>query len=82
MSIETSSYKIMKTQPRQHISNKYNTCTVVTIPVYIGSKSEMGPQVDFWDWSDGHGFNSYAQQHLFVEIGHEILSLPTANLFK
>ena len=28
----------MKTQPRQHISNKYNTCTVVTSPVYIGSK--------------------------------------------
>ena len=22
----------------QHISNKYNTCTVVTSPVYIGSK--------------------------------------------
>ena len=34
----------MKTQPRQHISNKYNTCTVVTSPVYIGSKekSEKG----------------------------------------
>ena len=29
MSIETSSYKIMKTQPRQHISNYYNTCTSV-----------------------------------------------------
>ena len=28
----------MKTQPRQHISNKYNTSTVVTSPVYIGSK--------------------------------------------
>ena len=28
----------MKTQPRQHISNKYNTCTVVTSPVYIRSK--------------------------------------------
>ena len=28
----------MKTQPRQHISNKYNICTVVTSPVYIGSK--------------------------------------------
>ena len=28
----------MKTQPRQHISNKYNTCAVVTSPVYIGSK--------------------------------------------
>ena len=28
----------MKTQPRQHISNKYNTCTKVTSPVYIGSK--------------------------------------------
>ena len=28
----------MKTQPRQHISNKYNTYTVVTSPVYIGSK--------------------------------------------
>ena len=28
----------MKTQPRQRISNKYNTCTVVTSPVYIGSK--------------------------------------------
>ena len=27
----------MKTQPRQHIPNKYNTCTVVTSPVYIGS---------------------------------------------
>ena len=26
----------MKTQPRQHISSKYNTCTVVTSPVYIG----------------------------------------------
>ena len=25
----------MKTQPRQHISNKYNTCTIVTSPVYI-----------------------------------------------
>ena len=30
----------MKTRPRQHISNKYNTYgTVVTSPVYIGSKS-------------------------------------------
>ena len=28
----------MKTQPRQHISNKYNNCTVVTSPAYIGSK--------------------------------------------
>ena len=28
----------MKTQPRQHISNKYNACTVVTSPVCIGSK--------------------------------------------
>ena len=31
----------MKTKPRQHISNKYNTCTVVTSPVYIGSKVKM-----------------------------------------
>ena len=30
--------KIMKTQPRQHISNKYNTCTIVISPVYSGSK--------------------------------------------
>ena len=28
----------MKTQPRQHISNEYNTCTIITSPVYIGSK--------------------------------------------
>ena len=28
----------MKTHPRQHISDKYITCTVVTSPVYIGSK--------------------------------------------
>ena len=28
----------METQPRQHIFNKYNTCTIVTSPVYIGSK--------------------------------------------
>ena len=28
----------MKTQPLQHISNKYNTCTIVTSPVYIGYK--------------------------------------------
>ena len=28
----------METQPRQHISNKYYTYTVVTSPVYIGSK--------------------------------------------
>ena len=28
----------MKTQPRQHISNNYNTYTVVTSPVHIGSK--------------------------------------------
>ena len=28
----------MKIQPRQNISNKYNTCPVVTSPVYIGSK--------------------------------------------
>ena len=28
----------METQPRQHISNKYNTCTVVTSQVYIGFK--------------------------------------------
>ena len=28
----------MKHQPRRHVSNKYNTCTVVTSPVYIGSK--------------------------------------------
>ena len=28
----------MKTQPRQHISNEYNTYTVVTSPVYIESK--------------------------------------------
>ena len=33
----------MKTQPRQHISNKYNTCTVVTSPVYIGSKMSFNP---------------------------------------
>ena len=33
----------MKTQPRQHISNKYNTCTVVTSPVYIGCI--LGPAV-------------------------------------
>ena len=31
----------MKTQPRQHIFNKYNTCTVVTSPVYIGSKAKQ-----------------------------------------
>ena len=31
----------MKTQPRQHISNKYNTCTIVTSPVYIGSKETI-----------------------------------------
>ena len=31
----------MKTQPRQHISNKYNTCNVVTSPVYIGSKEKI-----------------------------------------
>ena len=30
----------METQPRQYISNKYNTCTVVTSPVYIGSKGK------------------------------------------
>ena len=29
----------MKTQPRQYISNKYNTCTVITSPVHIGSKT-------------------------------------------
>ena len=28
----------MKTQPRQHISNKYNTCAIVTSPVYNWSK--------------------------------------------
>ena len=31
----------MKTQPRRHISNKYNTYTVVTSPVYIGSKFRL-----------------------------------------
>ena len=31
----------MKTKPRQHISNKYNTCTIVTSPVYIGSKQKV-----------------------------------------
>ena len=31
----------MKTQPRQHISNKYYTCTIVTSPVYIGSKTVL-----------------------------------------
>ena len=40
MSIQTSSFKIMKTQPSQQISNKYNTCTVVTSPVYTGSKAK------------------------------------------
>ena len=35
----------MKTQPRQHISNKYNTCTVVTSPVYIGSKVEISREI-------------------------------------
>ena len=34
----------MKTQPRQHISNKYNTCTVVSSPVYIGSKIQLKSQ--------------------------------------
>ena len=34
----------MKTQPRQQISNKYNTCTVVTSPVYIGSKVDETPK--------------------------------------
>ena len=38
MRILTSSYKIMKAQPRRPISKKYNTCTIVTSPVYIGSK--------------------------------------------
>ena len=37
----------MKTQPRQRISNKYNTCTVVTSPVFIGSKAIQSKH-----WSD------------------------------
>ena len=36
----------MKTQQRQHISNKHNTCTIVTSPVYIGSK-QKGKTMDF-----------------------------------
>ena len=40
----------MKTQPRQHISNKYNTCTVVTSPVYIGSKVEWMVQTELLDF--------------------------------
>ena len=39
----------MKTQPRQHISNKYNTCTVVTSPVYIGSKSRVSNIRKQWE---------------------------------
>ena len=35
----------MKTQPRQHIANKYNTCTVVTSPVYIGSKLPISSKI-------------------------------------
>ena len=36
----------MKTQQRQHISNKHNACTIVTSPVYIGSK-QKGKTIDF-----------------------------------
>ena len=36
----------MKTQPRQHISNKYNTCSVVTSPVYTGSKLQGDHRVN------------------------------------
>ena len=39
----------MKTQPWQHISNKYNTCTIVASPVYIGSKTET---IKNWDEND------------------------------
>ena len=35
----------MKTQSRQHFSNKYKTCTVVTSPVFIGSK--VLSEIDF-----------------------------------
>ena len=31
-----------ETQARQYISNKYNTCTIVSSPVYIGSKIWIG----------------------------------------
>ena len=34
----------MKTLPRQHISNKYNTCTTVTSPVYTRSQ-EYGKEL-------------------------------------
>ena len=39
--------QIMETQPRQHISNKYNTCTIVTSPVYIVSKFSIRSGVRF-----------------------------------
>ena len=31
----------MKTLPRLCISNTYNTCTIVTSPVYTGSKAQV-----------------------------------------
>ena len=67
----------MKTQPRQHISNKYNTCTVVTSPVYIGSKLYVnclnGLQLSGYSFfmsppmADGHiVFTLSARVHVFV----------------
>ena len=38
----------MKNQPRQHISNKYNTCTLVTSPVYIESKTWVSIRKCIW----------------------------------
>ena len=57
--MKTSSYKIMKTQPRQHISNKYNTFTVVTSPVYIGSQTI---------WKELHLGLDCRYSHIYVYI--------------
>ena len=60
----------MKTQPRQH-SNKYNTCPVVTSPVYIGSKICTMP------YSLGAYICSAYIIHLVIHVFHILPPPPT-----
>ena len=75
--MKTSSYKIMKTQPRQHISNKYNTYTVVISPVYTGSQTI---------WKELHSGLDCRYSHIYVYIVvclylRRLLSLHEVEMF-
>ena len=57
----------MKTQPRQHIFNKYNTCTIATSPMYIGSKSYLRNTIDHMVFS---GLGGLVVSALDIQAGY------------